>query len=157
MNDLHNIEDKNITLTPLELIASIGAFDLDPCGLLFHKTAKDIISLPRDGLVETWHGSVWLNPPYSNPEPFVKKLARHGDGVALVLNSTDTKWFHRYGLEEATSVFFLRGRPKFTRMDYTPVSIMRGVVLFAYGEKCDAMLRNTKLDGFYQKLFMYKE
>jgi len=100
---VHDITDKNITLTPLDLISSIGTFDLDPCGLVFHKTAEKIISLPTDGLIEEWNGTVWLNPPYSNPKPFIKKLSEHGSGVALVLNSTDTGWFQEYGLKKATS------------------------------------------------------
>lgn len=149
---MHDITDKNITLTPLELIANIGEFDYDPCGLQFHKTAKKIISLPIDGLKEKWEGSVWLNPPYSNPKPFMEKLAIHDNGVALVLNSTDTVWFHEYGLKKATSIFVLEGRPKFTRMDYSKVLIMRGVVLFAYGAVCDLMLQNCKLKGVYIKL-----
>ena len=149
---LHDIADKNITLTPLDLIASIGSFDLDPCGLDFHKTAKAIISLPVDGLAENWSGAVWLNPPYSNPKPFIKKLAEHGNGVALVLNSTDTGWFQEYGLKKATSMFLLEGRPKFMRMDYSRVSIMRGVVLFAYGDICDSMLKKCQLKGVYIKL-----
>ena len=149
---MHDISDKNITLTPLDLISSLGEFDLDPCGLDFHRTAKKIISLPVDGLQEVWDGKVWLNPPYSNPNPFMKKLSDHGNGIALVLNSTDTAWFHEYGLKKATSVLFLEGRPKFTRMDYSRVSIMRGVVLFAYGDECDLMLKNTELKGVYVKL-----
>lgn len=149
---MHDITDKNITLTPLDLISSIGVFDLDPCGLDFHMTAKKIISLPVDGLREEWAGKVWLNPPYSNTKPFMEKLAEHGNGVALVLNSTDAGWFHMYGLKKATSVLFLDGRPKFTRMDYSRVSIMRGVLLFAYGHDCDLMLQNTKLKGVYVKL-----
>ncbi len=149
----HLLEDKNITLTPLDMIKKIGEFDLDPCGLQFHKTAKKIISLPDDGLLEDWIGVVWLNPPYSNPKPFMEKMSKHNSGVALVLNSTDTVWFHLYGLDKARSIFFLEGRPKFTRMDYSPVSIMRGVVLFAYGEECDTMLKKCNLKGRYVRLY----
>jgi hypothetical protein len=71
---MHDIKDKNITLTPLNLIENFGVFDLDPCGLQWHKTANKIISLPDDGLVEDWNGRVWLNPPYSNPKLFIKNL-----------------------------------------------------------------------------------
>ena len=28
---MHDIKDKNITLTPLNLIENFGVFDLDPC------------------------------------------------------------------------------------------------------------------------------
>ena len=149
---MHNISDKNITLTPLDLISKIGSFDLDPCGLQFHKTANKIISLPDDGLIDEWNGRVWLNPPYSNPKPFIEKLANHGDGIALVLNSTDTVWFQEYGLEKAKGMFLLKGRPKFTRVDMTDVSIMRGVVLFAYGIESNELLKNCQLVGRYVAL-----
>ena len=149
---MHDIKDKNITLTPLDLISKLGQFDLDPCGLQFHKTAKKIISLPDDGLVENWNGRVWLNPPYSNPKPFIKKLSEHGNGIALVLNSTDTIWFQEYGLKKANGMFLLKGRPKFTRMDMTDVSIMRGVVLFAYGSENNELLKNCELVGRYVAL-----
>lgn len=151
----HSLNDKNITLTPISLIEKLGKFDLDPCGLTWHKTAKKIISLPDDGLSIDWVGRVWLNPPYSNPKPFIKKLSEHGNGIALVLNSTDTEWFQEYGLKKANSVYFLKGRPKFTRMDMTPVSIMRGVVLFAYGNYNSEMLKCMSpcdLDGYHVNL-----
>ena len=146
---MHDIKDKNITLTPLDLISKLAQFDLDPCGLQFHKTATKIISLPDDGLVENLVGRVWLNPPYSNPKPFIEKLSEHGNGIALVLNSTDTVWFQEYGLKKANGMFLLKGRPKFTRMDMTDVSIMRGVVLFAYGSENNELLKNCELVGIY--------
>ena len=149
---MHDVKDKNITLTPLDLISKLGQFDLDPCGLQFHKTATKIISLPDDGLFENWVGRVWLNPPYSNPKPFIEKLSKHGNGIALVLNSTDTVWFQEYGLKKANGMFLLKGRPKFTRMDMTDVSIMRGVVLFAYGSENNELLKNCELVGRYVAL-----
>ena len=149
---MHDIKDRNITLTPLDLISKLGQFDLDPCGLQFHKTATKIISLPDDGLFENWVGRVWLNPPYSNTNPFIEKLSEHGNGIALVLNSTDTVWFQEYGLKKANGMFLLKGRPKFTRMDMTDVSIMRGVVLFAYGSENNELLKNCELVGRYVAL-----
>lgn len=146
---IHSLDDKDITLTPLELIAALGVFDLDPCGISFHKTAANIISLPIDGLSIKWNGRVWLNPPYSSPTPWLKKLAEHGNGIALVLNSTDTKWFHEYGLSCADSLFLIKKRPKFMRLDGTRVSIMRGVVLFAYGKENSDILASSTLDGHH--------
>lgn len=141
--------EKDISLTPLSLICSLGEFDLDPCGLKSHLTAKNIIELPEDGLKIEWNGKVWLNPPYSNPKPWLEKLALHHNGMALVLNSTDTIWFQELILRKATSIFFLRGRPKFTRKNGSVFGIMRGVVLAAYGSKCDKMLMDFTEPGFY--------
>ena len=46
----------------------------------------------------------------------------------------------------------LKGRPKFTRMDMSSVSIMRGVVLFSYGSNNNELLKSSNLDGVYINL-----
>ena len=148
---MSNINDKNTTLTPLSLIEKLGVFDYDPCGIQNHKTAKKIISLPTNGLLEIWEGRVWLNPPYSNPTDFMNKLAEHRNGIALVLNSTDTVWFQKT-LKIADAMYLLKGRPKFMRLDMSKVSIMRGVVLFAFGKENVIKLKECGLDGYFISL-----
>lgn len=148
---MHDINDKNTTLTPLSLIKKLGVFDYDPCGIKSHKTANKIVSLPEDGLLSDWEGRVWLNPPYSNPTQFMEKLANHGNGIALVLNSTDTNWFQN-SIRKASGMLLLKGRPKFMRLDMSQVSIMRGVVLFAFGESNAAILKECSIEGFYINL-----
>ena len=49
-------------------------------------------------------------------------------------------------------MFLLKGRPKFTRLDMTQVSIMRGVVLFAYGKDNALKLKECGLKGYYVAL-----
>ena len=144
---MHDISDKNITLTPLDLISSLGIFDLDPCAAPYHITAKEHILLPRDGLKEEWNGRTWLNPPYNNPIPWLKKLSEHNNGIALVLASMEVGWMHDYVFPKANSILFLRGRPKFMRLDKTSVSIMRGTVLVAYGPENSFALQNSGLKG----------
>ena len=53
-------------LTPPEILRALGVFDLDPCCPpdMPWPTAAAMISPPRDGLSEAWHGRVWLNPPF---------------------------------------------------------------------------------------------
>ena len=87
-----------------------------------------------------------------NKNLFIKKLSEYGNGIALVLNSTDTIWFQEYGLKKADAMFLLKGRPKFTRLDMTEVSIMRGVVLFAYGKDNALKLKECGLKGYYVPL-----
>lgn len=149
---IHDVSDKDITLTPLSLINSLGIFDIDPCGITSHKTALNIISLPKDGLKEDWNGRIFLNPPFSNPSPWLLKLSIHGNGIALVLNSTDTSWAHDYVFGKATGILFLKGRPKFMRLDYSKVSIMRGLMLVAYGENNYKSLEKCGLAGKLIKL-----
>lgn len=101
----------DVWLTPLDIIHSLGEFDLDPCGEQIHRTAKLIYS--DDGLDRPRKGRVWLNPPYSQVGIWLDKLARHRDGgIALVFARTDTEWAQRI-LPQASSVFFLKGRIKF--------------------------------------------
>ncbi len=140
------------TLTPLALIKSLGKFDLDPCGFIGHKTAKKIIRLPEDGLLAKWSGRVWLNPPYSSPTQWLTKMIQNGNGIALLLASTETNWFQHYVWERADAIFFLKGRPKFLRKDKTEVQLMRATVLVAYGLKNRNALRNCGLEGKYIEL-----
>ncbi len=98
--------------TPIEIIKSLGCFDLDPCGDLRHKTASVIFDRNRGGLAAEWNGRVWLNPPYSEVGTWLDRLVNHGQGIALVFARTDTKWAQRV-LPQADSVFFLSKRIKF--------------------------------------------
>lgn len=76
-----------------------------------------------DGLAQPWHGSVWLNPPYSNGniELFVDKAItewiknRVTNMIMLVNSSTDTKWFHKL-CSHADLGLFWSGRIKFWKI-----------------------------------------
>ena len=146
------MKNKDITLTPIELINSLGEFDLDPCGFYNHNTAKTIYTLPdNDGLTEKWFGRVWLNPPYSETSKWIKKMADHNNGVACVLASTETIWFQEYVFKRANAILFLKSRPKFLDDKYNVVNLMRGVVLVSYG-CCINYLKNCNLDGVFVDL-----
>lgn len=67
--------------------------------------------------------SVWLNPPYSNPLPWVQKAhheAINGCTVVMLLKlDTSTKWFdicRKY----ATTIYLLGRRVRFLKPDGTP-------------------------------------
>lgn len=118
-------------LTPLWLFDYLGDFDFDPCPFPDHKTAKELLN--GDGLKENWHGKVWLNPPYSDLEPWLDKLFAHGFGTALVFARTDTKWLQRH-MRLADSVFFMQGRIKFLTDKFeTKHNAGTGSVLLSYG------------------------
>ena len=53
--------------------------------------ASDYYTQADNALVAEWYGRVWMNPPFSNPGPFVKRFTEHGDGVAIV-PSSNGKW-----------------------------------------------------------------
>lgn len=102
-----NKGETDVWLTPLPVVQSLGHFDLDPCGELHHKTADVIYT--QQGLDKEWFGRVWLNPPYSEVEQWLERLAAHGRGVALVFARMDVKWAHNI-IPKADSVFFPKGR-----------------------------------------------
>lgn len=104
--------------TPPRVFAALGLeFDLDPCApplpLAPWIPARRRLSLPVDGLGESWCGRVWLNPPYGRESArWVGRLADHGDGIALVFTRVDTPWAQS-ALEISDAVCFVRGRIDF--------------------------------------------
>ena len=107
--------------TPPWLFAALGLeFDLDPAspiGGLAWVPAKRQLSVREDGLRQPWRGRVWLNPPYGpGLEPWLDRLVDQGDGIALVFNRSDTRWWQRVS-PRATAVCFMRGRLRFVRSD----------------------------------------
>src|SRR5690606_27557282 len=88
-------------LTPYWLIEKIGGpFDLDPCGCDGQcNTANRVFMLPNeDGLSIPWFGSVFLNPPFGqdNLPKWLKKMAEHGDGIALLPARVDNRAWHSF-------------------------------------------------------------
>lgn len=117
--------------TPPEIVADLAAefgdFDLDPCCRAETAKAECYYTKEDDGLANPWFGRVWLNPPYSDPGPWLKKAAdttEAGDCelvVALVPASTDTRWFHEQVLGRGAEVRFRRGRIRFYGWQGTPI------------------------------------
>ncbi len=65
-----------------------------------------------DGPSMPWHGTVWCNPPYSDPSSFARKLVEHGDGCLLIRADLSTRWaFHAY--DHADALWVPQGRLSF--------------------------------------------
>jgi phage N-6-adenine-methyltransferase len=60
----------------LDVCAPPGGVPWIPCDRFF--TQED------DGLAQPWSGRVWMNPPYSNAMPWVRRFIEHRNGIALV-------------------------------------------------------------------------
>ena len=143
--------------TPIELINSLGSFDLDPCApeVPLWRTATTMYDKNVDGLKQDWFGRVWLNPPYSRPliEQFVNRMAEHNNGIALLFNRCDSKMFIDVILEKATAIKFLKGRIKFYKKDGTRGgSPGCGNILIAFGEDNAYTLEKNSLPGKFIKL-----
>ncbi len=102
-------------LTPLPLVRAVGPFDLDPCAVPNHPTADRLICLPNDGLAADWRGArVWMNPPYGHyAAAWLRRLAHHGRGTALIFARTETEAFMAHVWRAATALLFLEGRINF--------------------------------------------
>lgn len=143
--------------TPREIINALGQFDLDPCAPVvpLWQTASVMYNKNDNGLSKQWSGRVWLNPPYSRPliEQFVKRLAEHGDGIALLFNRCDTAMWQDVIFARATAVKFLRNRIRFYRPDGSRGdSPGCGSVLIAFGEGNAEILKSSPIEGKYMRV-----
>ena len=144
-------------ITPPHIAGALGRFDLDPCACIPQPwpCATKSYSVGDDGLAQPWAGRVFCNPPYGRrAEPFLEKLAEHGDGVALLFARTETAMFHRHVWGKADALLFLKGRLHFHRPDGTRASGNAGgpSVLIAYGAGNASALERSGLDGAFVPL-----
>ena len=147
---------EDVWLTPPELIASLGPFDLDPC-----------FSAPRPwdtaerhfgpeaagglgGLFAEWSGLVWCNPPYDQEaEKWLEKCADHGDAIALIFARTETRAFHSQVWQRASAVFFFEGRLRFRHPDGSRSKYTGGApsCLVCYGQRSIERVLGAGLRG----------
>lgn len=104
-------------LTPPEIIAALGPFDLDPCAPEFqpHPTAARKFTKADNGLIKRWDGRVFLNPPYANGviEKWLARMADHDRGTALIFARTETDAFFEHVWNRCSALLFIRGRITF--------------------------------------------
>jgi hypothetical protein len=157
----HNpVSETVVWLTPPHILAALGPFDLDPCACSEPRpwpTAARHYTREDNGLILPWSGRVFCNPPYGPPpvvNPWLERMAEHGQGVALIFARTETAMFHRQVWERADAVLFLEGRLTFCKPDGTPGAGNSGgpSCLIAYGEKDADILKTCGLPGAFVRL-----
>ena len=138
-------------MTPRFVLDALGPFDLDPSTPAGQPwpTASLRYTIDDDGLRQPWTGRVWLNPPYSDIEAWMAKMAAHGHGTALVFARTETAWWFESVWHQCSGVLFLRGRLHFCHPDGTPAAANSGgpSALVAYGADDLARLERSGLPG----------
>lgn len=144
-------------LTPPEILAALGAFDLDPCAPFCPpwRTAVQQFHKAQDGLAQPWHGRVWLNPPFGREaSAWLAKLVQHGNGIALVPARTETAMWFDHIWPCADAVLFLKGRPHFHYVDGTRAAANSGapICLIAYGQGNASTLATCGLAGAFVRL-----
>ena len=127
--------------TPPEIVCEFeeefGPFDLDACCRPDTAKAPQYFTKADNALVQPWFGRVWMNPPFSNPAPWLEKavaetLQRRAElVVALLPAATDTGWFHEWVLPHASEIRFRRGRIKFLGWRGTPIGSPKAGTVFA--------------------------
>ncbi|MBU2047372.1 MAG: phage N-6-adenine-methyltransferase [Gammaproteobacteria bacterium] len=139
-------------LTPPEILAALGSFDLDPCSPHESRrpwpTAEKHYCKEDDGLSQEWQGRVWMNPPFGREATkWMRKLAAHGNGIALIPARTETAMFFESVWGAADAVQFLQGRPHFHRVDGSRAAFNSGapICLVAYGLANVAALERSGL------------
>ena len=119
----------------LDVAAPVGGSDC-PAIWYFDKQS--------DGLASKWFGNVWMNPPYSNPTPWVQKFLNHKQGIAL-LPITRGKWWDRLWVESG-AILPLAYNLKFNRPNGLPSKqIVFRTALYAIGESNITALKMSGL------------
>lgn len=146
------VNEKDVWLTPPNIIEALGAFDLDPCAPVNRPwpTARRHFTINDNGLVQSWNGRVWCNPPYGTETvKWIARLAAHGDGVGLIFARTETATWTLHVWPRASGVLFLGGRLRFYHINGKQARANAGApsALIAYGRENFVALQNSGLTG----------
>jgi hypothetical protein len=149
-----------VWLTPPDILKPLGRFDVDPCAAPAPRpwpTAARHIDEAEDGLLAEWEGRVWLNPPYGGPAivgPWMRKMAAHDFGTALIFARTETAVFFETVWRRAAALLFLEGRLHFHLPDGARAEDNGGApsVLVAYGLADADVLGSCGLAGAFVPL-----
>jgi len=161
-----SIGKSQVHLTPKWLVDLLGPFDLDPCAATVRPwdCARSNIVEADDGLATEWpeDDEVWLNPPFHRHQVglWLKKMARHRKGIALVHARTETEWFK--AIWQADLILFLGHRLTFCKPDGSQCTVTNKltgkvsvansgapVVLAAFGQVASQRLRTSGLPGAF--------
>lgn len=146
---------KDEWLTPPEIVYALGVFDLDPCAPVNRPwpTAQNHFTINDNGLLLPWKGRVWMNPPYTrNIIPlWMDRISAHGNGCALVFNSSDAAWFQNYVFPYASSLLYIKGRVRFYNVDGTQSKDNGGApsVLIAYNDENSDAIEDSGIAGVH--------
>lgn len=140
--------------TPKYIFDAMGVeFDLDVAAPIegpWHVPTSRYLSSDLSGLSQSWHGFVWMNPPFGGRNglvPWLDKFFDHGNGIALTPDRTSAPWWQDAN-RRADLTLFIAGKVRFLRPDGSHgKSPSKGTTLFAAGDRASAALMNAQKFG----------
>ena len=130
--------------TPAWIFELLGlTFDLDvacPPEGPTHTPCHAYFTQADDGLTRSWFGRVFMNPPFSKPQPWVQKFMAHANGIA-VLPVSKSQWFGQLWID-AHGIAMLPSSLKFVDPNGGNGSIFMATCIVAYGQDNVKALRN---------------
>jgi len=159
--DLVQDADGDTWLTPRYVLGQLGHFDLDPCAAEQNPSwvgADRIFTVADDGLRRGWFGRVFMNPPFSNTEPWLRRHAQHGNGISLVPASVDSRVWRQVVWKQALAILLLHGRMRFCNPDgsNTTGRPLRSVALIAWHRDDVLMLEESTLAGVLLEIWQQR-
>jgi len=122
--------------TPKAIFDKLGLhFDLDVASGLNENIAvptNNRFTIEDDALSQDWYGRVFMNPPFSKPSPWAQKWLEHGNGIALLPLSGNSRWWRMLWQSEA-SVVMVEPNTGFINTEGEEKKIMYGISLWAIG------------------------
>ncbi len=143
--------DPDTWLTPKYLLSQLGEFDLDPCAAMQNPRwiCNRSFTVDQDGLNQPWNGRVFMNPPFSNTVPWLVRHAQHGNGIALVPASIESRVWREIVWKQASVILLLHGRTRFCNPDGSATTgrPLRSIALIAWSNVDAKVLSNSSLAG----------
>jgi len=135
---------------------ALDGFDLDPAsGCEPVQIADETYTEEDDGLSQNWFGTVWCNPPYSNPGAWLEKaISEHctkqnTDTILLLLPArTNTNWFSN-NIENADAVLFFDSKISFLKDGRSEKDALPSpVMLVVFGDLDDSLIKTCHEKGW---------
>ena len=106
--------------TPIDFynkLNSVFNFKTDVCADPENAKCEIFYSKDKNGLLQNWEGTCFMNPPYGKEigkwveKAHMSAINNGATVVCLLPARTDTRWWHNYCLD--AEIVFIKGRLKF--------------------------------------------
>lgn len=150
--------DRDLWATPWEIFHGVEKlfgrrFELDACASEHNAKCEDYITEEKNCLTCDWgyedafYKNIWINPPYSDPAPFIRKAIEEATRypafiVMLLPADTSVAWF-KLCLDHAAQIWFITAENEKSGGRI-------GFLHNAYGKRQSGNSKGSMLVVFYQ-------